>query len=450
MTEYHFIGIGGIGMSGLAKILLQKGNKVTGSDIAVSAVTEALKQEGAEIFIGHDASQVPLSCQVVYGSDIKEKNVEYLEAQRLLLPLLHRSALLQKLMEGSQALLVAGTHGKTTTSSLLAHVLVSAGLDPSYCIGGVVRSLGSQAGAGLGAWFVAEADESDGSFSVYQPKGAILTNIEEDHMPYWGSKERLVKGFLDFYNKISCKDWCFWCADDPELVSLSLEGVGYGFSKNAALRVEKAEYLGWKTKFSVSFEGKLYEDIEIPLIGVHNVLNATAVLGLCLRIAIPPEVIFSGLKTFAGAGRRCEKKGEENGISVYDDYGHHPTEIQTTLQAVRIAAGGSRVVALFQPHRFTRVKDCFDGFGPSLAPADLVLITDIYGAGESPVPGITAEALCKKMVEQGYDMCRYVPKEKLIKEALSLLKPGDVVVTMGAGDITKMGPAVLEGLRLCP
>ena len=444
--EYHFIGIGGIGMSGLAKILLQRGKKVRGSDIAASWVTEELQKGGAEVFIKHEASQVPSKAKVIYSSDIQKGNVEYIESQERSLLLLHRSALLQELMKDKEALLVTGTHGKTTTSSLLAHILVSAGLEPSYCIGGVVQSLGSQSGHGKGSFFVAEADESDGSFLAYTPKGAILTNIDADHLVHWGTEELLVQGFLEFYHRVSCKEWFFWCADDAKLASLSLEGVSYGFSPSADLHIEEAIYLGWKTRFSFRFKGLVYKDIEIPLIGVHNVLNASAVIGLCLQIGIEEDKIFSSLQTFLGAGRRCEKKGEQAGIVVYDDYGHHPTEIHTTLNAIRIAGQGRRVVALFQPHRFTRVKDCFSSFGPALLPADLVLITDIYGAGEIPIHGIDAKSLHEKIVSQGHTTCKYVPKENVLEEALACLKAGDIVVTMGAGDITKMGPLLLERL----
>lgn len=444
--EYHFIGIGGIGMSGLAKILLQKGKKVRGSDISASKVTEALQKDGAEVFIGHASSQVPTSAKVIYSSDIQEKNSEYLEAQKLSLSLLHRSALLQELMQGHDALLVAGTHGKTTTSSLLAHVLVSCGLDPSYSIGGIVQSLGSQAGHGKSSLFVAEADESDGSFLRYTPKGAIVTNIDADHLAYWETEERLTQGFSEFCHKVSSKELFFWCADDAKLASFSLGGLSYGFSSFADLHIDDVSYLGWKTRFSFSFKGLKYKDIEIPLVGVHNVLNASAVIGLCLQLAIDKDQIFSGLATFAGAGRRCEKKGEKAGILVYDDYGHHPTEIYTTLKAIKTAGEGRRVVALVQPHRFSRTKDCFSSFGGSLTPADLVLLTDVYGAGEKPIPGIDGQSLYKEIVSQGYEMCRYVPEEKLIEETLSVLKPGDIVVTMGAGDVTKIGQVLLERL----
>jgi UDP-N-acetylmuramate--alanine ligase len=447
--DYHFIGIGGIGMSGLAKILLQRGKRVRGSDIASSWAIEELEQEGAEIFIKHEACQVPAGAKVVYSSGIQLENVEYVESKKQSLPLLHRSDLLQELMEEKEALLVTGTHGKTTTSSLLAHVLAFCGEEPSFCVGGVVESLGSQSGLGKGPLFVAEADESDGSFLAYSPKGAIMTNIEAEHLAYWKSEEKLIQGFLDFYHKVSCKELFFWCADDAILASLSLEGISYGFTPSADLHIEEVTYQGWKTKFSFTFKGCRYDDVEIPMVGVHNVLNASAVIGLCLQIGIEKDKIFSSLKTFAGARRRSEKKGEEGNISVYDDYAHHPTEIHTTLNGICVAGAGRRVVVLFQPHKFTRVRDCFSLFGPAFASADLVLITDIYGAGEEPIVGVDSKALVEEVIAQGGVVCKYIPKEKVVEETLIQLNPEDIVITMGAGDITKVGPLLLKRLSDC-
>jgi len=443
---YHFIGIGGIGMSGLARILLEKGEKVQGSDIAPSTVTAELEKKGAKVFFGHSPSYISPNITVVYSSDIQGSNPEYLEAKKLGLPIFHRSAFLHLLMKGSIPLLVAGSHGKTTTSSLLTHILASAGLQPSYSVGGIVRSLGAQAGFGTGDFFVSEADESDGSFLTYSPRGAIVTNIGNDHLSYWQTEEKLVRGFLDFYGNVARKDLFFWCRDDEKLSSLSLKGVSYGFSEGADVRIMKAEYLGWKTRFAFTSEGRLYENVESPLVGRHNVLNAVAVIAFCLKIGVEASKIFAGLETFSGAGRRCEKKGEAGGITVYDDYGHHPTEIYTTLKGIAVAAQGRRLVTVFQPHRFTRVASCFEDFGPSFAPADLVVLTDIYGAGEKPIEGITGKALYENIVAQGIKNCVYVPGEQITEKILSLLKSGDVVVTMGAGDITKMGPKLLTEL----
>ncbi len=446
---YHLIGIGGIGMSGLARILLQRGKKVSGSDVKSSSFTERLSEEGAQIFIGHEASQVLKETKIVYTSAVQSGNPEYEEAKRLELLMLHRSELLAELMKGSSSLLVTGTHGKTTTSSLLAHVLVSAGEKPSYSIGGIVQSLGAQACHGEGKWFVAEADESDGSFLAYSPVGAIVTNIDLDHLDYWKTEESLIQGFVEFQRKVENRDLLFWCADDPLLAALSWDGVGYGFSSSAELKIENAVYLGWKSQFDLRWKGFVHKDIEIPLIGHHNVLNAAAVFGLCLQIGIDETFIYQAMKSFKGAGRRAEKKGEVRGIAVYDDYAHHPTEIATTLSAMRVASEGRRIVVLIQPHRFSRTRDCFDLFADSFKAADLIFLTDVYGAGECSIEGIHSQNLQEKIVSQGVSSCVYVPKEDLLDRALSCILPGDVVVTMGAGDITSMGPKLLERLSLC-
>lgn len=445
--QYHFIGIGGVGMSGLARILLQKGAKVQGSDLVDSALIQDLKELGAKIFLGQHKDNIPASGSVVYSTDIKEDNPEYQEADAKGLQLLHRSDCLQMLMKDKKALLVAGSHGKTTTSSLLAHILCEMKEDPSYCIGGIVRSLGAQAAYGKGQWFVAEADESDGSFLRYTPQGAILTNIGNDHLPFWKEESRLIQGFLDFYHKIENKDWVFWCKDNPSLDSLSLEGVSYGFSKQADIQIMNVEYLGWKTKWDFVFEGKTYKEIESPLIGMHNVLNATAVIGLCLRLGMAEEKIRAALLTFLGAKRRCEKKGEAQGILFYDDYGHHPTEIATTLLGIRQAEPNKRLVVVFQPHRFTRTRDCLHQFADALKSADLLLLTDIYSAGEPPIEGIDSQRLYQEIMASSEAACKYTPKANLLKDVLQEIRSGDLVISIGAGDITKLAPLVLQELQ---
>ncbi len=442
--SYHFIGIGGIGMSGLARIALQKGDKVSGSDACSSAVTQALQKEGAHIFIGHNATHVQENCQVVYSTGVSSDNSEMQEAQRKNLSIIHRSQFLAQLMEGSYPLLVTGTHGKTTTSSLLAHMLVFLGEDPSYSIGGIVQGFKSNGGFGKGKWFVAEADESDRSFLAYTPHGAILTNIGIDHLNYWDSEENLVKGFYTFYEKVQNKDLLFWCADDERLVSLNLKGTGYGFSEKADLRIEKVEYLGWKSVFNLKWNGKEYLGLEIPMIGAHSVLNATAVIGLCLKLGFEEGKIKEGLSRFSGVQRRVEKKGEAEGITVYDDYGHHPTEIASTLQAIKKACEGSRIIVVFQPHRYTRTRDCFMDFAPALQKADVVVLTDIYSAGESAIEHVDSGRLLDTFEKQHSSY--YIPQKDLLDKVLGLIKPGDVLVSMGAGDITKIGPQILERL----
>jgi UDP-N-acetylmuramate--alanine ligase len=447
--QYHFIGIGGIGMSGLAKILMQKGEKVSGSDTSRSAVIDQLMKEGAVIHIGHAAEQVPAFSKVIYSSAVLEHNPEYKLAKEQQMPLLHRSHLLQELMKGKESLLVTGTHGKTTTSSLLAHTLVVSGEEPSFAIGGIVQSLASNAAHGKGHWFVAEADESDGSFLSYSPYGAIITNVDLDHLDFWKTEENLKQGFINFEKKVERKDYLFWCADDPILRSLSFAGIAYGFSSQADLQIVNPRYRGWKSVFNIKWNGKEYKDIEVPLIGNHNVLNAAAVFGLCVQIGLSEEKIRYAFSLFQGVGRRAEKKGEYNSIEIYDDYAHHPTEIETTLQALRHACAGRRLVVLFQPHRYSRTKDCFDLFGPALKTADVLILTDVYAAGEAPIPSIDAAHLQNKINEQLKRETYYFPKDQIMEHLTKMISPGDVIVTMGAGDITQLGPKILQKLQEC-
>ncbi len=445
-SRYHFIGIGGIGMSALARVALQKGILVSGSDAKESLIVMALRNEGARITIGHDASQVPETGCVVYSTDISENNPEKQEALKRGLPLLHRSHCLHELMQDFSPLLVTGTHGKTTTSSLLAHTLKYLQQDPAYAIGGLVQSLQSNGGWGRGKYFVAEADESDRSFLVYAPFGAIITNIGLDHLNYWNTEKELIQGFFQFSQKVQKKDLLFWCVEDKRLSSLSLEGTSYGFSPRADLCIENVSYRGWNSSFSIRFEGNYYPDILIPLIGKHNVLNASAVWGLCIRLGLPADEIRKAFLSFQGVGRRVEKKGEVRSIAVYDDYGHHPTEIAATLEALKIASAGRRLVVAFQPHRFTRTRDAFHEFAPALQQADVVILTDIYSAGEPPIEGIDAKSLHQTLVDRGALHSCYIPKEHLLEALTRLVCPGDVFVSMGAGDITQIGPKLLQTL----
>ncbi len=442
-NKYHFIGIGGIGMSALANILLQKGVKVSGSDIAPSAMTDQLQKKGAEIFIGHSSRHIKPSTIVICSSDIREDNPEFKQAKEDGLPLWHRSELLSHLMNGYSPLLVTGTHGKTTTSSLLAHLLVCGGLDPAFAVGGIVRSLNANGGSGSGPYFVAEADESDGSFLNYLPFGAIITNIDNDHLAYWNSIDKLVEGFHQFARQVQSSGHLIWCGDDDILRSLKLKGFSYGFEENNDLRIENFRQVGWKNVFDISFEGNGYSEIEIPLIGGHNVLNAAAVFGLGIKINIPEEKIREAFACFKGVNRRVEFKGKCRQIDIFDDYGHHPTEIFATLRAVKQAIGGRRLVAAFQPHRYTRTFDCLNEFGPAFERADALIMTDIYAAREAPIEGITSEMLLSKIREKFADV-QYVGRPALAAYLAKFLQSGDVLITMGAGDITTVGPEVLK------
>lgn len=427
---YHFIGIGGIGMSALARILLSKGYQVTGSDKNRSPIVDELEKEGAKIFIGHQKENVSAGT-VIFGSAIKPSNAEFVEAKKRSLPLIHRSELLDLLACEKKVLMVTGTHGKTTTTALLANVLIAANSDPSFVVGGMLQSLKINGRNGHGPYFVAEADESDGSFLKTAPFGAIVTNCENDHLDYWKSEENLNLGFSDFFKLVKSKEHLFWCKDDLRLCSLQPEGVSYGFSNDAELKI-----LDWKQQsagvvFDLQFQGEKYSEIYLSLLGKHNVLNGAAVFGLCMQLKIPEVAVRQGFSDFSGVGRRLEKKGEAHGVVCYDDYGHHPTEIRATLKALRATVGERRIVALFQPHRFTRMRDLWNEFLTCFKDADIVVVTDLYSAGESPIEGITGENLAKQM-------------GALYGESQMDLRPFDVLITIGAGDITNRGIPILK------
>ncbi len=437
MTRYHFIGIGGMGMSALARILKERGALVQGSDIATTDITEGLAQFGIEIFYEHDPSHVRSASTVIYGSDIKSHHLEYQAAATQNLPLIHRSHLLAGLMEQSESVLVTGTHGKTTTSALVTHVLIESGLDPTFAIGGISLNTSTNGRLGKGKYFVAEADESDGTFLKYQGKYGIITNIEEDHLDFWKTRAALMEGFKTFAAQVSQHVW--WCHDDGISRELDLPGKSYGFSPQAYLRITNWCQKGWSLFFDLEKEGKRYPNIQIPLIGKHNVLNATSVFGLALELGIQEQHIRQAFKCFKGVKRRMEKKGENRGVMILDDYAHHPTEIQTTLQGLRAAAGEKRIVALFQPHRYSRFKDCWNGFLEAFEAADVVFVTDIYGARETPIPGLSSEQFAFELKKKISIPVYFAYYADLLQRVGEFLRPHDNVITLGAGNITYVG-----------
>lgn len=442
MKHYHFIGIGGIGMSALARILLARGHTVSGSDIKPSTLTRAIEQLGGQIFLGHDRIRMGRPDVVVYSSSIPTINDEYAHALETNIPLIHRSELLAQMMEGFAPLLVAGSHGKTTTTSLLVHLLIEAGLDPTCAIGGVVKGINANARAGKGIYFAAEADESDGTFLNYPSFGAIITNLEREHMCYWENEKALENAFSKFADQVGSSEHLFWCCDDPRLLELKLPGKSYGFSEKADLSIDNFRQEAWKTIFDLSFEGKHYSEVELPLIGGHNVLNAASVFGLGVKLSIPEEVIRQAFMSFQGIGRRLEHKGEVGGVSIYDDYAHHPTEIFATLRALHMAQRGRRIIAVFQPHRYTRVRDCMSDFPEAFEHADHTVVTDIYAAGEPVIEGISGASISKKLTNSSY-----ASRKGLVSHLKGLMKPGDIMVTMGAGDITEVGPELIKTVK---
>ncbi len=447
MNKFHFIGIGGIGMSGLARIMLSKKMAVTGSDISPNYVIEGLTNAGAKVFIGHSAQHVTPNTTVVYSTDIKQDNPEYQAAVRLQCPLIHRSDLLLQLMSSYKALAVTGTHGKTTTSALLTAVLMEAGLDPAYAVGGVLPQFQTNAGHGHGEYFVAEADESDGTFLKYNSHGAIITNIGLDHMNYFENEATLIQSFKRFADQVESTQHLLWCGDDERLRSLDLPGVSYGFGDKCALRIVKWKQQGWRLTFDIEFQGKHYANIDVALIGKHNALNSAAVFGLALTLGVKEETARRALAKFGGVRRRCEKKGEAQNILVIDDYAHHPTEIQTTLQGIRDASGERRVIAVFQPHRYTRTRDCLGMYSKIFDEVDELIITDIFGAGEAPISGLTSAVVLKEIERTTRTPIRYVSREDLLNILTADLRPHDVLVTLGAGDITKLSAELAAQLR---
>lgn len=447
---YHFVGIGGIGMSGLAKIALEKGHIVSGSDIAASQLLESLEQKGAKISIGHEKRNMPVDATLVYSTDIAHHNPEMIQAKEQGSAIIHRSILLRDLMEGQKPLLVTGTHGKTTTSSLLAHVIDEAGLNPSFALGGIPPHFSTNGKAGSGLHFIAEADESDGSFLNYRAEGAIITNIDLDHMNHFVTEEKLLAAFHQFADGVADPSLLVYCGDDRRLRSMHLKGSSYGFSEGCDFRGTRFRQAGTKVFFDLHDGQTLYESIEFSLPGLHSALNAMAVFSLGLKLGIAESDLRMGLKSFAGVKRRSEIKGEKQHILVIDDYGHHPTEIATTIQAIKRAYPIRKLHVLFQPHRYTRTVDCLESFGTAFEAADAVHVLDIYGAGESPIAHIHAKDVVESIRRQSSVPVDYLPKEGLLQNLHRAIKPFDVLLTMGAGDVTKIGVQFLDLLQDFP
>ncbi len=433
-------------MSGLARILLQKGFSVQGSDAAASYVTDGLIAAGAKVYIGHAKEHLPQGATVIYNSDIPKTNPELMAAYEQNAPMLHRSDLLLQLMNEHKVLAVTGTHGKTTTSSLLTHVFCSSGKDPAFAVGGLLLDKQINASHGTSPYFIAEADESDGTFLKYSCEGAIVTNIDNDHLAHFGSWENLVKSFKTFTDACKKPEYLFYCNDDVTLASLDIRGVSYGFSKDAMLRLSNFRQNALQVVYDIEFDGKKFADVTCNLSGKHNALNSSAVFGLSYTLGIPEVEIRKALGTFGGVKRRLEKQGEVRGIKVFDDYAHHPTEIRATLKGLRAAVGDGVVVAVFQPHRYSRMRYVMDDFDHVFSDADMVVVTDLFTAKETPVAGVTTEAIFNN-IKKTAPNCIYMPRDSLVKELASNVPTSSVVVTLGAGDITKVGKELLAHVQ---
>lgn len=433
--SYHFIGIGGIGMSAIAKILLEKKISVKGSDIKTNKVIEDLINKGAKIQIGHRGDFVSANDIIVVSSAIEEDNPEYLRAKELNLKIMHRSEILDQIMSETKPLMITGTHGKTTTTSLVTEVLLQSNLDPSFVIGGILNSKKVNGALGSGNYFVAEADESDGSFLKTTPFGAIVTNLEKEHLNYWKTFENLKLGFLNFFTNVVSNEHLFWCFEDENLRKLKPKGFSYGFSKKANLRAENVRSENFQMIYDIIFKEKIFKDVKINLIGKHNVLNSLSVFGLCINLYIDEKHIRKAFENFEGVGRRLEKVNFYQNTIFFDDYAHHPTEIENTLRSLRAVVKNQKLICIFQPHRYTRLSDLFEEFTKAFDVVDELLIVNIYSANEKPIENVSVDRLVELIKKRDLNV-KHIPDEQLEDYILKNVKTSDVVIAMGAGDIS--------------
>ncbi|MDA2993569.1 MAG: UDP-N-acetylmuramate--L-alanine ligase [Actinomycetota bacterium] len=443
----HFIGIGGSGMSGLARIALSHAIAVSGSDAKESSVLSALGALGAQVFPEHLAQHVDGADFIIYSTAISQSNVELARARELNLPILTRAQALAILMSNSRSIAVAGTHGKTTTSSMLTVALQACGLDPSFAIGGTLTSSGSNAHRGTGDLFVAESDESDGSFIEYRPFAAIVTNVEHDHVDYFATEADVTRAFSDFAATIANDGQLVYCADDAgsaHLAStvLSPKLISYGTEMGADLFIDSVNLLPMGSTSRVLWRGRAIGNLSLQVPGLHNVLNAGAALAMGLSLGAPAAEMLTGLASFHGTGRRFELKATVHGIRIIDDYGHHPTEVEVTLTAAKRYAGDGSLIVIFQPHRYSRTKAFMSEFAKALSIADQVVLLEVYAASEKPIPGVTSETIAEEM-ENGYFIPNFLEASDWV---IAKAKPGDVIVTLGAGDVNSLAPIISDGL----
>ncbi len=451
IKHIYFVGIGGAGMSGIAEVLLNLGYRVSGSDLRLTETTERLQRRGATIFQGHHAEHVTDVDVVVTSSAVRANNPEVIAARNRTIPVIPRAEMLAELMRLKYGIAVAGAHGKTTTTSLIGVVLDRGGISPTVVIGGKLNTINTNTILGKGDFLVVEADESDGSFLKLSPTIAVITNIDPEHLDYYGTIDEIKRAFTAFANKIPFYGLIILCLDNPHVQDLipHLEKrfLTYGLTPQADLQAMDISCEGFSMSFTVLYQKEELGRVEIPLPGTHNVLNALAAIAAAREIKIPFPVIQEALKTFGGVQRRFQLKGTFSGINLIDDYGHHPTEIKATLSAAKDIWKG-RVVVLFQPHRYTRTRDLYREFLTAFNQADLLLLTDIYPAGEDPLPGVTAEDLYRGIRERGHKHVIYVPrKEEMVDQLMALLEPEDNIITLGAGDISQLGDELMRRLK---
>ncbi|QYJ93426.1 UDP-N-acetylmuramate--L-alanine ligase [Shewanella spartinae] len=445
VKRIHFVGIGGAGMGGIAEVLVNEGYRLSGSDIAENAVTARLKRLGAAIFIGHSADQVKGADVVVVSTAIDASNPEILAAQERRIPIVRRAEMLAELMRYRHGVAVAGTHGKTTTTSLIASVYGQAERDPTFVIGGLLNSAGTNARLGKSRYLIAEADESDASFLHLQPMVSVVTNIEADHMDtYEGDFEKLKSTFVDFLHNLPFYGVAVACIDDPVvreiLPRIGRKVVTYGFSEDADVQALNFEQQGYSSRFTVRREGMADLDLRVNLPGRHNVLNALAAIAVATEDEIEDEAIIRALDEFQGIGRRFQQLGEftttAGDVMLVDDYGHHPSEVAATIKAARSGWPDKRLVMIYQPHRYSRTRDLYDDFVEVLAQVDCLLLLDVYSAGEAPVPGADSRALCRSIRQRGQIDPIFVAEPEQLQTILpGVLQGGDMLLTQGAGNI---------------
>jgi UDP-N-acetylmuramate--alanine ligase len=450
----HFVGIGGIGMSGIAEVLRAHGFAVSGSDAAASETTRRLQSLGATVHVGHAASHVQDADVVVFSSAIAPDNPELVQARARGIPVIRRAEMLAELMRLQDGVAIAGTHGKTTTTSLVATVLRAAGLDPTVIVGGKLNVLGSAATLGKGKLLVAEADESDGSFLHLSPVISVITNIDPEHLDHYRDHDAIKDAFVEFAGRVPFYGLVVACLDHPDvqdiLPRIDKRVATYGLATQADYRASELQHAGLSTSFELIRRGSSLGRFSVRMPGVHNVLNALATIAVADELAVDHAVVREALAGFAGVQRRFTVIGENRGITVVDDYGHHPTEITVTLEAAR-SAYERRLVVAFQPHRYSRTHHLFDELARALNAADVVLLTDVYAAGESPIPGADSARLAQAVAAHGHRDVTYVgARAELVPALLKRSRPGDIVITLGAGSITRTGPELLRALERVP
>ena len=450
IKNIHFVGIGGIGMSGIAEVLLNLGYQISGSDIKETEVTRRLRSLGCEISYGHRRENLREADVVVISSAIRQKNPEVEAAEERLIPVIPRAEMLAELMRMKVGIAIAGTHGKTTTTSLISTVLAAGGLDPTVVIGGRLNSIGSNARLGQGEFLVAEADESDGSFLKLMPTIAVVTNIDPEHLDFYKGIEEIKESFLSFLEKIPFSGLAVLCLDHPNIQSLlprlKKRFATYGLTTQADFQAKEIAFEGLSTSFDVVHHRQGIGRLSLRMPGIHNVYNALATLATAFELDIPFRVVQETLREFSGIQRRFQIKGEKKGILIVDDYGHHPVEIMATLKAAR-TGWGKRIIAVFQPHRYTRTQALFKDFLTAFYDADVLILTDIYPAGEDRIEGVESKALFEGIREYGHkDVSYLADKGQIVEHLLRILSPGDLVITLGAGDIWQVSEELVKRL----